>query len=388
MKKVFIETLLVVGFCVALGFACQKGIAGDAQDSPGRAFCEAHQANLESLRQFKCKYAYARASAPDLQSALAGKYSNIRSCDYVLVVDGAKQKLQSLTKYDDTRRPDEKGIIESKNGRLISRDAEFFPIADLSSKQGGLSFTSLWNQVTVSGKTSSQIGREQTPLYAVGAQNPFGPANLISLTGIYAVSLSSKGPETVRDEPAVHVNIKSWEWGNADWYFGPNQGYLPLLQKKHSFSPTGKHYPENQTHVLESRQLGKQGWFPTHIVQVFFGYAQGDPVRVVDFRVTELTDKVTDDDLSVEVPAGTSVFWDSDENQNSNQFRTRQKEKLRPDDIARIMKMLDQKTTEPLMDTAIRVEEQSRSKWYIAGSIVAVFVVAIALFRRYRGRST
>lgn len=361
--------------------------ADNSQDASEKAICLAHHANLESLRQFKCKYTYTRASAPDQRSALDGKYSNISACDFVLVVDGSKQKLQSLMKHDDSLRPEEKASNQAKGGGLISQSGGFFPIADLSSEEGGLRYFSPWKQVTVSDKTTSQIAREQTPLFVVGAQNPFGPEKLISLTGIYTVSLSSKGPEKIRDEAAVHVNIKSWEWGNADWYFGPNQGYLPLLHKNHSFSPTGKQYPENQTHVLETKQLGKQGWFPTHIVQVFFASAQGDPVRVVDFRVTELTDKVTEEDLSIEVPAGTSVFWENDENQNRNHFRTRLKENLRPSDITRIKEMLGKKTTEPLMDTAIRVEEQSRSKWYIAGSIVAVFVVAIALFRRYRFRS-
>ena len=242
--------------------------------------------------------------------------------------------------------------------------------------------------MTVADRQETRPLRIDTPLSLVGMSQPLGPSKLIARVGERKFLLSGEGSAVVRQQPAEHVRMSGQSFGTADWFFGPNIGYLPAKSSLQLISKSGQAYPQIQTFVLEAKNLESQGFFPTHVMQVFAGDHEKAPVRVVEIRVTELTNKVTEDDLSIEVPAGTSVLWKNEENHNDSHFRTRQKEKLRPDDIPRLMQMLEKKTAEPLMDTAIQVESSGLSKWYVAGAIVAVFVVAIFLFRRFRVRST
>ncbi len=56
------------------------------------------QANLDSFKSYKCRFTVIKAEASTLAKALRGEYENVRRHECLLVVDGDKEKLETLDK--------------------------------------------------------------------------------------------------------------------------------------------------------------------------------------------------------------------------------------------------------------------------------------------------
>jgi hypothetical protein len=229
----------------------------------------------------------------------------------------------------------------------------------------------------------------------LGNDGHWSPTALLGYCAKGHASLSSRGTIAFEGQPAVHALFAGKQWGEIEFFFDPSRGYAPLMVSKRLISPEGKRYTESRTYLLEARGCSKQRWFPTHTATVHFPEAPGKLHSIVDLRVTELDveGKVTDDDLAIEIPAGTVVHWDPAELHLKQYFQLRQDEKIRPKDLPRIAAMLEQseKTRAPgpavLMDTAIRDYSSSGStKWVLMGAGLAILGASFFVYRRYRVR--
>jgi hypothetical protein len=151
-----------------------------------------------------------------------------------------------------------------------------------------------------------------------------------------------RGRWSHQNQSLAVVGFKSGFWGKKEFLFDPSRGYLParIAEQTHGWPEKKPHSP-HQTHLLEAKDAGKGRWFPMHVVNIRVPPEAGAQVDVVDVRVTELVvDKVSKEDLSIDVPAGTGVTWSDVSVDGLCHFRLRQDEKLTPDDIPRLEEML------------------------------------------------
>jgi hypothetical protein len=371
-------------FCASLSLALTIGSArGDERDEAAAA-CIAYQANMNALSKFKCRYTYAKAQAATAEKALAGELTNVRKCDYLLVVDGEKKKLQTLTELD--MNPP-KNLQKVGNG--VGWSVDFRPVADLRLNGEELSYYAPWTVATLTEKGEPMHRWDDNPLDIVGWENSLGPVRLFELWRTkQRTDIGSVGKQVVGGRPVLSVVFQSTQWGSSEFQFSQTEGHLPLRRIDHLLSPEGRKYPETQKHLLETRDVGKQRWFPIHSLRLIFPDKEGAPIFVTDVRVTELVmDKVTEEDLTIELPAGTEIGWRLPDKHNDERFKLRQKERLSPKDIPRVQSMLHESATKPLMDTAVKsYERKSNLKWYLLGGGATLVGASLVVYRRARQR--
>jgi len=87
---------------VVFAFPMPSRADGANDIDAARAAAIASEANLESIRTYKCRYTITKADAASTDQALRGNYSNAQKCEYSLAVDREKARLETVTRLDTT----------------------------------------------------------------------------------------------------------------------------------------------------------------------------------------------------------------------------------------------------------------------------------------------
>lgn len=100
------------------------------------------ESNFSTLKSFRCRYTITKAVAANPADAINGKYSSIRRCEFLLVVDGNKVKQESLSEIDMTPpKVLREGInpLTGQKGKYFNSD--FVPVGELRNGNTAMSFT-------------------------------------------------------------------------------------------------------------------------------------------------------------------------------------------------------------------------------------------------------
>jgi len=322
-----------------------------------RAALLANRANLEAFPTYKCRFTWTRATAANEKAALRREYKNVRSCDFVLVVDGGKQKFQALA---PPMLPSMKQAVREKDGRL-SVSVDFIPICDLNLGDRSLGYFRPFQEATVA--TDRRIyPAAPTPLgmccLLQGPDKP--PAKVFLEEERNQTILSGKGEMLLEQQVVVHTRgvFPSVDY---EYYFDVSKGYLPLKAVRHVEPPWAGEKFDLILHVLQAKECSNQRWFPMTLLQI--DVTPGKPlVDISELRVTELDvdRKPTDEDFAITIDAGTMIKLETrDTHKAPPFFYLKQQEKVTPEDIPRLARMLENVVSQPLMDTAVQSPGQS-----------------------------
>jgi hypothetical protein len=132
--------------------------------------------------------------------------------------------------------------------------------------------------------------------------------------------------------------------------------------------------------VPQVRACSRGRWFPEKIVIFMRQFPTQSPCLTKVFTVTELDadHRPPKDAFTLDLPAGTVInqFEDS-----RNYFKTKQPERVGPDDLDRIQQLTEQVQRVPQTDTAIVLPRSYAWVWYAVGGVG--LLLAAYLVRRY-----
>jgi hypothetical protein len=350
-----------------------------------KAALVANQASLDAFPTYKCRFTWTKAIAKSEQAALRREYEGATSCDYILVVDGGKEKFQALT---PSKIPSPKGAAREKDGKAAV-SVDFMPACDLRLREHSLRYIRNFQQATVAkGRPEDPSGPSPLTLICGGAKRAYSPAkNFLSGHTQNPATLTGEGESILEDSPVVHVRAQAKSI-DYEYYFDVRRGYWPLKFVQHLEPPWAGEKHDHVIHLVKAQECGRQRWFPMTWVEVSI-YPKRSSVLVSELNVTELDvdNKPSDEDFSILLPAGTAIDEDSHApGQAPRSFRLRQQEKITPDDIPRLAKMLNVVAQQPLMDTAVHSPPPFPwVKWSLFGGGCLALALAVVVYRRREG---
>lgn len=385
----FARTSRVAGLVLALIVVPTETRGADDHLSAGKAAALASESNFASLKTLKCRFTLTKARASSVAEALKGTYTNARKCEYLLVMDGARQKLESLTPIDMTPP---KTLKEGTNpatgekGRYASRD--FVPIGGLRNGDTVLRYAGDWKQAQIFEDPDRSDDEGPTPLSELQWRPTDGLRAWREAVGTGEATAGSDG--IVRHDGRSLVHLQ-YEIGSSSksLLFDPNQGHLPATIRVIEKGANARASNELQSHLLAAKEVGKGRWFPMHVVTIVVSKGNNPGVLVADFEVTELAiDKVTEEDLSLRIAAGTTIFRRDMPVGKKEYITLRQDELVSPSQIPQIERMLKEAPNNRLMDTALpRPGSRWYTRWYFLLGAVLALVAAVLVYRRRRSPS-
>jgi hypothetical protein len=141
-KVVSVSLLAMTFVATAAGMVASQIVKGpvpnQANDDAGKTAALACQANLDAFSYYKCRFTITLANAASSEDALAGKYTTSRPYEHLLVVDGGKEKLQTLA--DIQPQVDKRRI--QWHGNLGFTQADWVPLAYLRKGDKALNYAS------------------------------------------------------------------------------------------------------------------------------------------------------------------------------------------------------------------------------------------------------
>jgi hypothetical protein len=360
--------------------------ADDNDPGTAKAATLACQANLAAFQYYKCRFELTRCDATSLDAAVRGELTNRRSCEFLLVVDGTKERYQEFGPSPPKAGPqDVKPPQDGKPG-ITYRSAEFLPGFHLRLKDRSLRFTPDLEQATFENSPTYLPGVSEYAPLSLGIMgerdraSPFkhlddGKKGLTQ-SGLYF----PKGGQTV---DVRFVYLPGGDGAEHELYFDPARGFLPSRALLVDIRDPKNRKIITYSMLLEARECHRGTWFPTHL-RIIHPTAKG--ASVVKTKVIELEyqKRPTKEDFSVTLPAGTVICREN----TDQRFRLRQDETLNPDDLPTIEQMLAKSLENKRMDTAI---EPQRSKpwlvWVYIGAGVLCLGAFIGLYRFRRARA-
>lgn len=359
--------------------------AGPETDlNAGKAAAIGSEANFSKLRSFKCRFTITKADALSPSEALKGNYSNARQCEFLLVVDGKNSKLQALTAIDTTPPKNLKeGINPSSGQKQKYFSTDFLPVAELNFGETKLSHMASWRQAQIIDGDGGVS--EETPLSALYWKPTNGLRSWRSAADQGQAKINSRGVVTEGGATGIHLEYQT-ESSRMSILFDPNRGYLPVRCELFSVTSNGERRPGLLVQMLDAKDVGARRWFPVHIVSFSEPRRHGQTLSLMDYRVNELVmDKVSDEDLRLELPAGTTVLRRDMPVGGREYITFRQNEKLAPSDIPRLERMLTDSAKLPMMDTAVNPRNR-QSYWKWAALALGAVLLAVTLFLYLRHR--
>jgi hypothetical protein len=377
---------LMAGLVACALVSCSPARGAENDASPGKAAALGAEANFSGIRTFKCRFTLTKASAATISDALKGNYTNARKCEFLLVVDGEKQKLESRTPIDTTLPKNLKEGTNPLSGQKGSyRTLDFAPLAGIRRGDTILRYVAEWKQAQIFEDPNKEDDEGATPL----SELQWRPANGLKawreLTEKGGAKAMSQG--VIKEDGRTVVHLQYEIGSRTKWFvFDPQRGNLPLKFRSIDNDPKGIRVSEFQSHLLAAQDVGKGRWFPTHVLAFTVPTDPARPFAVADYHVSELVvDKVSDEDLSLEIGAGTTIFRRDMPIGSKERMTLRKDERISPDDIPRIEKMLKDAPYEPLMDTAIpHPSRRWYKRWYFVLGSVVTLVAGFCLYRRWR----
>jgi hypothetical protein len=138
------------------------------------------------------------------------------------------------------------------------------------------------------------------------------------------------GPETVNGLQLVSVSFRSRQSGSqARFVLDPARGFLPVLGFKSCRRPgAAPDSPKVHMRLLKARECPDGRWFPEHVVSATVPDNSGGRFDVQEIKVIELQldPKLTEEDFSIDIPAGTMVLAPNVAATEGVFFRTKQDE--------------------------------------------------------------
>jgi len=351
--------------------------------SMAKAAILAHQANLHGFPTYKCRFASTRALADSSQEALRGKYDNARQCDFLLVLDGDKEKYECYATGEV--KPPKKA--DGLRGPMESGSVDFIPIANLRLGDQALHYFSPWRSADICVKGTYRANVIDSPLFMefMGPRQVFAPVTLLQQCDTGDMLLTAEGLTVLDEQPVVHARLTSKlsKSLNYEYYFDVRRGYLPLRVVRRVYPPETAQQYDRVTYLLDAKECSKGRWFPMHTVTVFVQPTQ-KRVDITEIRVKELDveNKPTTEDFTLELPAGTKIERPN-EDPEYRSFRLRRNERITPDDIPRLLRMLDAVGSVPLMDTSVRRDSiNNLTNWSLMGGGLVVCCASVYMYRR------
>lgn len=357
-------TILYVGMAVAR--TGSEAIPTKDGGPQARAALAAYSANLNSFPYYKLRFRVTEGDARTLEDALAGKIMDAKWSDKLIIKDETRELLR--------------GLETSKDPKLSDPEAEG-ALNFLSNGDLRMAYMPAWQSADIRmGNLESHGGLHLTPMHEIGHRNRKGPdamlreADKFKYTFVGMEDIQGQGVYTILFEHP-HKDA-SGKITRTDQYYSldPARGYLP---RRHRWVFDGKE--GSVTYLTHDRECSNQRWFPERLVTYFSGF---DPPRLVrEFRLLDLeVDKrPKPEDFNVVLPAGTLI-----KDGSKDMFRLKQEEKVGPDDLPRLVAMLKEKKTNPLMDTAIPRSSPYRWAYWAGGIMVGLGAVGYLVRRRMR----
>lgn len=351
-----------------------------------RAAALACQANLEGFQYYNCHFTLTLAvsSSPDL--AKAGRYSNARQLDHVLIVDGSKERFETLGNAAKVAIDPAK--FQPMGGKLMGATVDFLPVAHLKFGDESLHYFESVQTADLYGKDFPDHLISDAPLsmFLMGFRFDWSPASLLQKVGQQTLAL--KVHELVQDQgrPALRLGFadlreKDQGFIAFEYFLDPQRGYLPLHIVRRIKQDQVRVLAE--VFLLDAQECGAGRWFPTRVVAI--NGSGPKPIGVREIRVTQLETKrrPVDEDFVLSIPAGTRIK--SPLPGPLPGFVLRRGEKVNANDIPRLFQMLEQSGNHQPMDTAIH----PRSWWTPARVwtfVTAALCAALGGILVYRNR--
>jgi hypothetical protein len=356
--------------------SCAPGQEPAAIDQSTRAAILGFKANRSGFAYYKCTYTVTKAEAKSFQDAVTGKWINAVQSEFKLVVNGSTELAEC--RYEDAPAARAKSGAKRKNG-LEMRTVPFVANARLTDGKQAIVYASGVNAINLHTESKPAVEVAITPwsmwLMGHGAKW-IGPDALISNPDRY--EFFPEGPVNDDGRLVVGARFVDREY-KTDMRFrlDPSRGHLPAFVSAHTPThPVVDNHPFMECRLTSARDCGGGRWFPESWRAIVTPSSAGGNYGVTDLMVTELdcTNRPSDADLSINVPAGVEVCSDLEPGQ-IRQFVLRQAETIGPNDISKLFVMLDKTGTKSLVDTAI---PRSNRQWYWRVGLTFCAVVAIA----------
>ncbi len=181
---------------------------------------------------------------------------------------------------------------------------------------------------------------------------------------------------TIRfEDKAAHQGLAGPEKHAQTYSFDAGQGHLP---GRHAWLFSGKQ--DSVTYVTRARECSNQRWFPERIVIYFSNQKAPRMVREIRVLDLEVDSRPAPEDFMLTLPAGTMIK----EGGTKNHFRLRQQERVNVDNLPKLWAMLQEKKTNPLMDTAIVRSSSYRWAYWAGGALAGILALGLLVYRRYR----
>jgi hypothetical protein len=318
--------------------------------SAAKAALTGCEANFSAFRKYKCRFTTKYAKAVDRAAAQRGDLYDVQACEFIIVVDGDQKKVQCLA---DTEV--KKAELKPRGKGQFSVARTFIPYALLHDRESCLEYSAYMQTAFMLRPGKNPPYQDPMPLDLFGALQPWivaAPPKMIERLEHGLARLTAAGEGMLGERPIIRMEMQD-QLFNFNIAFDVTRGLLPVQIVKWRVLPNGS--KDEATYSLaDAREYTGHKWFPTHVS--YLAECGPGPVGVRDFAVTDLAvdAPLSDEDLGVHVPAGTTVEWKKPRDREF--FRLRQNELMKPSDVNRVEKMLGQSAKTPRMDTTIKTE--------------------------------
>lgn len=350
-----------------------------------RAAIIGYAANVQAFPFYRCTFRVTGGDAASSKDALAGKWQNARSMDYLHVVEDTYEKFEPVSwtqpKAPKPVKPSgDKGVKPS----VIAVPAEFSPTKYLKGEPGGILYAQVLHTISCSRHDGGGSGfGEPTPLNMgfMGQGNRNGPDRLLARPGDFEPTFL--GRHVVDGIPALGIRFSSRQSNQVrEFWLDPMRGFLPARIRFTASKNMVFHY-----YLMEGKEVSQNRWFPGRILRVKSPLNK-DAARheITEIKVVELdADRRPGlETFSIDVPAGAQVLWSD---QPGPGYRLKQSEQINVRNLGELFDKLDRAPTEPLMDTALTHRQSTWWPW-IGSAVGGVLVLGggVLLWRRkFRG---
>jgi hypothetical protein len=393
MRTLHIPVLPVFVFSALLTLVPgSRSYGAETSEDEAKAAMLANRANLEAFKAYQCRYTVTRATTDSVKSAMQGNLSNTRACEFVLVVDEVRFLFQSLAPAEIPRPPKPTGL--DRNGKK-SVSMDFLPFANLGKNGTRLKYFSPFHQADMTVPGDDRFDADMvhpTKIACIQGNRNGYPAKVFLEKAMEGLKITNQGLKELGGQNVLHVGVNG-AGVDVELFFDVARGYLPMRVVLHRDRPYSVEKYDDVRCLLAAEHIEGKGWFPTKWVQVEV-FADGKPCLVNQLLVTEseFVKAPKAEDFTLTLPAGTLIRRaQQDTTEESVKFRLQREEKVTPDDIERLNRMLDAFAIVPagkeaLIGTTInRRSPYAWAKWplIVGGSIL---LVATALLYRRRNK--